>query len=295
MSRLRTIGLVAGFDLYESLRSRKALALLLLYLVVALAASAAFSLALNELWSRMTERFGQAASEEILASEQLVKLLAELLGDDEALARTLLTVPPLALFYGWLATTALPLVVVLTSTDAVSGEVASGSVRYALFRTDRLGWACGKLLGQTLLMGLGVLIGALGAFVLGAIMLDRFAPGASAWWLLRMAGRATVYGFAYLGVAMCASMLVRSNAAARGIGLLLVMFCWIGGGILAAPVVERAAPGLITAVRQIFPNAHSASIFRPGLFDRLPGMLALIAIGLGYFGLGYARFSRRDA
>ena len=250
--------------------------------------------AYNRLWARMTEQLGAEKVETLLASDELAEYLAETFDMGVDLARELITVPPLALFYLLLATTALPLVVILTSSDAVSSEIASGSARYALFRSDRLGWALGKLAGQTLLMIVGVVIGAVAAFAVGAAMLDRFEAASTALWLLRMSGRAAIYGFAYLGVAMCASLLVRGNAAARGLGLMLVTFCWLGGTLLRV-AVHRGAGDVVNALRQIFPNAHGDALFFPGLAERVPAMLALIAIGAAYFALGYARFARRDA
>ena len=290
----RSIRLVAGFDLYESLRSKKAIALLLIYTVVALGGSALFIEALNTMMEGLAERLGKEVTAELLASDELVDIIAKLVGNDKTIARELLSVPPLALFYGWLATNFMPLVVVLTSSDAISGEVASGSVRYALFRSSRLDWAIGKLLGQSLLMTVGIAIGAIAAYLLGAAMLDTFEAGSTFMWIIIMAGRSIFYGFAYLGVAMCASMLVKSNAAARAIGIFMVFALSIAGSILQAGPVEDLAPPIIKAVRQVFPNAHSLTLFHPDFVSRLPSMVALLFIGAAYFGLGFLRFSKRD-
>jgi ABC-type transport system involved in multi-copper enzyme maturation permease subunit len=294
MSRLRTIRLVAGFDLHDSLRSRKAIALLLLYLIVALAGSAIFASWFNLAWEKLTERFGAEGSEKLLASDELAQFVAETLRIGKDLAKELLAVPPLALWYLALATNAMPLVVVLTSSDAISSELSSGSVRYALFRTDRLSWALGKLLGQAALMTIGVFLGAVGAFLLGAAMLDRFDALSNALWLLQMSGRATVYGFSYLGVALCVSQLVRGNGAARGLGLVLVIVLAAGGSMLGG-LVERGAPTIVDVIRQAFPNAHGSALFMPDLADRVPAMIALVIIGLGFFAIGHLRFARRDA
>jgi ABC-type transport system involved in multi-copper enzyme maturation permease subunit len=295
MASLRSIGLVAQFDLFESLRSRKAIALILIYVVISLAGSALFIQGLNRLRARIEDRLGADVATEVLESEQTVDAIAELVDDDKDFARSIVTTPPLALFNGWLALTFIPLVVMLTSTDAVSNELVTGSARYALFRVDRLSWALGKLAGQALLMIVGIAVGTLASYLLGAAMLDGFKAADTAWWMARLAGRAAIYGFAYLGVALCASMLVKSNGGARGIGIGMLFLLWMFGSILGAEVVVKIAPTFINAVHGLFPNAYWTDLWRPAIRDRLFAMAALLVIGAVYFGLGYLRLSRRDA
>lgn len=299
MTNVRTVGLVAGFDLYESLRSRKAIALILLYVVIAVGGTAIFASLVNKIFEQISDNLGQQLGPEmidkLLESKPVLELVTKLAGNDEALARELLTIPPLALFYGWLITTFMPLVVVLSSADAVSGEVVSGSARFALFRVDRLGWALGKLLGQTLLMVVGIAVGALACYGIGVLALDHIAPGKTAYWLVRMSFRGSFYGFAYLGIAMCASQLVRSNAAARALAIGLAFFASVLGAVFSAPGLRAKAPAVIDAIHQLFPNAHSIALYRPELAGRMLGTVALVAIGLAWFSLGYWRFQGRDA
>lgn len=295
MRRTRAVRLVATFDLLESLRSRKAVVLLLLYLAGALGGSALFIRLLHAIQERLREQFGEAGTmEALMESPAMARAVGELAGDPDT-AAAIVAIPPLALFYAWLALNFVPLLVLFTSSDAISGELATGSVRYSLFRVDRASWAVGKLLGQTCLMALGVLIGALGCWVLGAIWLDGMPLGKTAWWLLRMAARSIVYGFSYLGVAMCASLLTRTNARARGLALLMMFLCSLVGGIFQAQPVVKSSPELFGALQKIFPNGHSLALWHPGLFERGTAMVALVAIGLAYFALGYWRFTKRDA
>lgn len=295
MSRVRSARLVAGFDLLESLRSRKAIALLLLYLAGALGGSALFIRLLHAIQDRLRDQYGDAATLEALMESPAMARMATELAGDAATATAIVSIPPLALFYGWLALNFVPLLVLFTSSDAISHEVATGSVRFSLFRTDRLSWVAGKLAGQTCLMALGVLVGALGCWLMGLIWLDDMPVAASAWWLLRVAGRATVYGFSYLGIALCASQLTRTNGRARALALLMMFGASLGGGILQLEPVEQLAPGLMQALQKLFPNGHSLALWHPGLFERGTALLALAVIGLAYFALGYWRFSRRDA
>ncbi|MBW2522794.1 MAG: ABC transporter permease subunit [Deltaproteobacteria bacterium] len=295
MIRARSARLVATFDLLESLRSRKAIALLLLYLAGALGGSALFIRLLHAIQDRLRDQYGEAATvEALMESPAMARMATELAGDAET-AAAIVAIPPLALFYGWLATNFVPLLVLFTSSDAISGDLASGSVRYSLFRVDRASWVVGKLIGQTSLMALGVVVGALGCWLMGVIWLDDMPVGASAWWLLRIGGRSIIYGFAYLGVALCASQLTRTNARARALALLMMFCCSLGGGLLQLEPVEKLAPSVMGALQKLFPNGHSLALWHPGWFERGTAFAALIAIGLAYFALGFWRFSRRDA
>src|SRR5256885_17073100 len=111
------------------------------------------------------------------------------------------------------------LLVTLASGDAIASEVSSGSVRYALFRSDRFSWAMGKLLGEAALMSLGIAAGALGVWLMGMFFMAGFEPLATGWWLARFSVRVWFYGFAYLGLAMGASQLTRSVNGSRALAV----------------------------------------------------------------------------
>lgn len=295
MWRARTILQVAKFELLESLKSMKALVLLLLFLLGAFGASALFVNALDGIQSQLSEQLGQKVDMKmIMENPNMIRLVEQLVGDREV-AKSVVTIPPLAIFYGATTLTFAPLLVLFTSSDAISSDVASGAVRFSLFRIERISWAAGKLLGQTFLMTVAVLLGAAGCLAAGLLWLDGMDIANTAWWLLRVSGSCAVYTFAYLGVAMCASQLVRTNARARALALAMMFMCSVVGGVLQAPPIAKRAPELLGALSKLLPNGHSLALWHPGLVERGTAMLALIAIGLAFFGLGFLRFHRRDA
>ncbi|MBK7585917.1 MAG: ABC transporter permease subunit [Myxococcales bacterium] len=295
MKYSNSIRLVASFDLLESLKSRKAVVLLSLYMVGALGASGIFIRLLGIVRERLAEEVGQAIDTKMLMENPgMARLLGSLTGDAEV-GRAVASIPPIAIFYGWLAMNFVPLLVLFTSADAISGDVASGAVRYSLFRTDRLSWAIGKLIGQTCLMALGVLVGALACWATGMIWLDGMPPVDSAVWLLRISGRAIIYSFAYLGMVMCASQLTRTNARAGGLALLLTFVSSLAGSIFQADLVVEQAPGLFRVLSKLVPAGHHLALWHPGLVQSGSAMFGLISIGLAFFALGFWRFSTRDA
>lgn len=295
MTRAESIRLVATFDLLESLRSRKAIVLLALYMVGAFGASALFIRVLIAVRERLEEQMGQAVGmKEMMESPGMARVVGSLAGDPDV-AGAIVTIPPLALFYGWLAMNFVPLLVLFTSADAVSGDLSSGAVRFSLFRTDRLSWAVGKLAGQTMMMAVGVLMGALVTWLVGVLWLEGMPAGDTAFWLLRISGRTIVYCFAYLGMVMCASQLTRTNARAGGLALALMFASSVGGGIVSADLIRDRAPAFFDAISKVFPNGHYLYLWHPGSFESVSAMLGLIVIGLAFFALGFWRFATRDA
>ena len=293
--------LVAAFDMSESLRSRKVLGLLILYVAGAVASTAGFVTLLETLEKTLADSLRVASTSKpgamtasIQSSEEFRHVLAELTGDS-TLVDALIGLPPLALFYGWMALTFVPALVVFTSCDAISNEVGSGSCRYALLRTDRLSWALGKLGGQAMLMAIGVLAGAVGTWVVGLVGLASFDAAATAWWMLRLGSRAWLYGLPYLGLALGISQMVRSSHAARALALVALTGLGAGRAILQIPDVVDALPVLAPSLGPLFPGSHALDLWRPGFLDRGPAMVMLVALCATYFALGHMVFDRRDA
>jgi ABC-type transport system involved in multi-copper enzyme maturation permease subunit len=298
---LRAAALVAWFDLRESLRSWKALALMVIYLMGSIGAAVIFVQILAEIESTMaatlsvaqTSRPG-AMTASLMESEQVLNMLSGLIGDS-GLAAQLVATPPVALFYGWMSMTFVPMLVTFTSAESISGELSSGACRYSLFRVDRLSWAVGKLLGQGMLMATGILAGAAGMWAVGFWGMNAFDGPATAAWLLRFSLRAWVYGYAFLGMTMGLSQLTRSVNGARALALIGLIIAAAGGGLLSIPELVARAPVAAETLRQVFPNAHKLDLWRPEADVRASAMVMLLALGTLAFSLGHQWMCRRDA
>lgn len=301
LRRLRDAALVAGFDLFESLRSRKVIVLLALYVAGAMAAAGGFVTMLHELESTLAETLQVSATEKpgaltdaLMASDELRRVLSDLVGDPD-LVDALIQVPILALFYGWMAFTFVPALVTFTSCDAVASEVATGSSRFSLFRTERISWAVGKLGGQAALMLVGVLGGALGTWIIGSLFLSGFAVADSAAWLVRLSLRAWWNGLPYLGLALGVSLATRTPNGARALALFGLIALGVGDSLLAAGRVLKYAPVAAPTLRLLFPGGYTLEHWRPDLLERAPALLMQLALMVVFFAVGFARFDRRDA
>ncbi len=292
-------GIVARQEWADAFRSRRAIVLLVLYFAGALAATLIFIKVLHHVENQVESAVGISQSRQAGASTSALwrshsfrQVLIGLAGD-EALARDLLSLPPLALFYGWLSFAFTPLLVILLSSARIAEEVWSGSVRFALFRVPRGSWVFGKLTGQAAQLLVALLASGAAAWIMGWWRLAGFDPVANALVILLFALKAWVYAFAWLGVAMAVSQLLTSPTLASVFGLVALMALAAISGLAAA----FTGPGWRAAldlVRMLTPGGHEADLWRLDTAHAVPAVLFLLALGLAYTAVGYARFGRRD-
>ena len=181
---LRDAWLIAGFDLRESIRTRRALVLALLYLLVASITS--------YIYVEVVKLAQEAASEVIGgmgdANEQLAAtaaagaaqdagytgLLYVIAGGDNVIAGHLATYPAMVLVFAWFSLGALPWLISLTSYDLVAGDLHQRTVRFVALRTSRGAFVLGKLLSQVLLVAMIAGLGMIPVLVIGGAFLPRF-------------------------------------------------------------------------------------------------------------------------
>ncbi|MDW8343711.1 MAG: ABC transporter permease subunit [Verrucomicrobiae bacterium] len=294
-----TLRIVAWNELADSVRSRRVLVIVLLYLACALWGTKLFVDTLRVLESELAQTLGLAEPKKaggvtasLWQSESFRRTLKKLLGDEE-LVTHLLGAPPLALFYGWLALTFTPLLVMLTASTRIAEEVASGSARFVMFRTTRSLWCLGKFAGQALQIFGALLISAAGTWVLGLIHMQTFEPLAAMLHMLGYACKAWLYALPFLGVALAVSQWMSSPNLAVVVGL-MVMFVmslvrWIG----------RFAEGSDTAalwqtVALLTPSAYRHHLWWNDLSRLAPAVLLLGILTTAYLLAGHTRFGRRD-
>lgn len=296
----RDVAVVAGHELSEALRSRRVLILAMLYVGGAVAGTAIFIDVLESIETQLAQAVGVAdpggagaLTSGVMATPQFVDLMTKLISDRE-LATELSGLPPVALFYGWLALTFSPVLVILTASEAISQELAYGSIRFSLLRTDRLAFSVGKLFGQYVMLMVAVSAGALGVWVTGYLGMPLFEGADTALWLCLLSVRAWVFAFAYLGLAIGLSHLTRSVPLSRAFGLLAMLVIGALWGLAKSDWAQERAPQLADAALTLLPRAHLLDMWRPALLDRAPATLMLFALGAGYFTLGFRFRERRD-
>lgn len=285
-SFVRDAVLVAGFDLRESLRTRRAVVLVLLYLLIACAASGIYVQIVREVTSRM-DAFGmqaELAETAALQDEGYRMLLLFFAGGDGVLADHLATYPVMVLIFAWTSLAFLPWFIALTSYDQIAGDLHQRTIRYAALRTTRGAYVSGKLLGQAALLAGVAGLGMLPVFVIGAIYLPDFDALATIVALLSTWPITVVCALGFLGVVSLGSQLCRTPGAARAAALGLLLLIWM----LSLQSGAWAWLGVLS------PWYWKPGLFQPGVLDRLIAALGCLGLCAGYTGLGFLRFRRRD-
>lgn len=296
---LRDVVVVAVQELADALRSRRALVVLLLFLLGAVAGTLASIKFIHTIEKSLSGMLGLEAGSgtggttATLWKNQWFRRTVTDMVDDKTLAEALLDVPPLSLFYMVIAFFFTPMLVTLTAAPRLAEEIWSGSARFVLFRTTRLAWCTGKFGGQALLLLAALLASVPAAWLCGLLRMTDYPAWATAAAMTTFAIKAWLYGLAFLGLASGVSLLFRSPGLATAGGLIALM------GVTAAFHVARhyAGPGwrrLLDLVPPLTPRAHYYDLLRPDFVHSSTAALYLLLLGLGYLALGYGRLARRD-
>jgi ABC-type transport system involved in multi-copper enzyme maturation permease subunit len=297
-----TIAIVARNELADSIRSRRVVVMVVLYLVGAAAVMLGFIKFLHTVETELMQTLGLTASNNaggttatLWKSDSFRRMLIGLF-KDRKLAESLLAVPPLALFYGWVAMTCAPALVMLISSSRIAEEVSSGSVRYVMFRAARSHWCLGKFIGQAVQVLVALLLSAAAAWVVGAIQLHGFQPGLSATYMFLFALKAWLYALPFLGLALGVSQVWSSPNLATVFGLIgmvvLSSLSFFSG--LGAEHARQPWAGVWEIVNSLTPGAHKSALWWGDAAHLLPAAAFLVGLSVAYYLAGYWRFSRRD-
>ncbi|HMP72481.1 MAG TPA: ABC transporter permease subunit [Kiritimatiellia bacterium] len=299
MTFLRWVLLIARNEWGDAFRSRRALVILLLYLSAAVLSMNGLLSGILRLEKELGEMLLLSASPEpgavidaLWNSARFRDIVAGMVRS-ESLAAELIGVSPVALAFAGLAFLYLPFLVALIAPVRVSEELAGGAVRYVLLRAPRLAWSLGKFLGQILFVIAGLLLSALGAWIITAIRLPAANHLAIGWSLLEWTARVGIYGVAYTGLALGVAHLTRSPGRATA----LALFAVIGMSLLAwasTTYDDSWLRGIGPILYQLTPQAYRSDLWRQSTAYILPSALALLCLGFSYLLAGYAAFRRRD-
>jgi ABC-type transport system involved in multi-copper enzyme maturation permease subunit len=291
-SFVRDAALIAGFDLRESLRTRRALVLVLLYLLIAAAASGIYvqvvkaiqETAAGALATEGVDPQAAGAAMGVAQDQGYRAVLLFVAGGDAVLADHLATYPAMVLIFAWTSLAFLPWFIALTSYDQVAGDLHLRTIRYTALRTTRGAYVAGKLAAQAALVAGVAGLGMLPVVVIGALYLPGFDVAATVGSLLATWPITLVCALGFLGVVSLASQLCRGPGAARAatVGLLLGVY------LLS---LQR---GVWAPLAWLSPWHHESGLFHPDLAVKLGSAAACLALCAGYAGLGFLRFRRRD-
>ena len=291
-------GLVARFEVLRAVRTWRALALILLYVIANVGGAYLFIEALSAIEDSIanqmgvpTTRWPGALTEQVRQSEELLRILGAMVGDADAV-QALLAQPFLAVFQLGQGFLLMPFLAATAASEAIAIDVQNRAIRFEALRTGRPELLLGRFVGQVGLMLVASLVALASVWGLGMALTVHPEPLALAWGLLSLGLRAVVFSLPFVGFGIACSAWTSSPAWARVMALGGTAGSWVIHG------VSQAATGapwtwLADVVGPLMPQAWLEGLWRTGgglaVSSLVCAALALVAVGLGH-----VRFARRD-
>ena len=299
---LRDVGLVARFELGESVRSRLLLVMVLLFVGGGALGAWGYTTVISKIEEAAATALSAPTADKPGATVARLREapryrdMLKFFTGDEGKAAYYAELPPIVVFFGWAAFLFTPWLLLFTAAETIASEVSSRAIRYSLLRTGRLAYALGKAGGQLL-----VLIGVTGLcavvfFLVAWAQLAAFEPGTTALWLLSYWPRVVIYNLPFLAWAMFASMVTGSANVARIVALGGAVVLALIHGLAGLRWVQRSAiwSTVVDLLGYLSPFGHNQGLsYPPG--GALPGdLLICLALTVLYFAAGFAVLRRRD-
>ena len=283
-----------------AVRSRRALVMTLLFVAVAIGVMYATISAFTAVEQQLVQSLGLPESETpgaalmaLWKSKPFVKFM-EHLSQGSLMFADIRGRHPLLLVYAVFLFQIVPLLTLLVSVPRVADDVRSGAARYWLVRVSRTEWSLGKFFGEALMLAAAMGVGALAAW---AVMLCRLSvadglsmlPGILDWTV-----RAWVYAFAWLGLFLGLSHIVKSGGKATALCVLALLGAAAWSLMLKNLAENVAGFGWAGHLDALVPNSAWTLLWRRSPAVLLQGVVHLAALSFLYLALGAAVFRRRD-
>ena len=297
---LARIWRVAAMEWSVAVRSRRALVMMLLFTAVAVGVMYVTISSFVAIEQQLVESLGLPESETpgaalmtLWKSKPFVRFM-EHVSQGSLMFADIRGRHPLLLVYAFFMFWVAPLLTLLVSASRVAEDVRSGAARYWLVRVSRTEWSLGKFFGEALMLALAMGVGALAAWV---VMLCRLSvsdglsmlPGILDWTV-----RAWVYAFAWLGLFLGLSHIVKSGGKATALGILALLGA-VAWELMLKNLAENVTGfGWAGHLDALVPDSAWTLLWRRSPAVVLQGVVHLAALAFLYLSLGAAVFRRRD-
>ena len=272
--------IIAVNELQDALRSRRGMVVLVLFLAAAIGGtllSIAFIHSVERSLARAlmlepTEGTGSMTAT-LWKNQNFRKAVTDMV-DDPDLAESLLSAPPLSLFFCGIVFFLSPMLVAMTSSHRLTEDVWTGASRFVLFRTSRLSWCLGKYAGQGAVLLIALLASVPAAWACGWFRMEDYPSWATLVSMTGFALKAWVYALAFLGLVTGVSLFVRSPGVATAVGVLGVAALSIQYHVAGRYSGEGWRMAL-ELPRLLTPQAYQVDLLRPDWRHALPAVASV--------------------
>lgn len=297
---LARIGRVAVTEWAVAVRSRRALVVTLLFLAVSGGLMYALVSVFASLEETLVETLNLPSSDStgsvtmtLWKSKPFTRMIQHFAGSSLVFV-DIQGRHPIVLAYAMLVFWCAPLLTLMVSASRVADDIRSGAARYWLVRVTRTEWSLGKMLGEALMLATAMGIGALAADAVVCARLAaadgiRLLPDVLDWTV-----RAWVYAFAWLGIFMGLSHLVKSGGKATALGVLAMLGAAAWEPMLKNLAENVAGLGWVGHLDALVPGSAWTLLWRRSPAVVLQGVVHLAALAFLYLALGAAVLRRRD-
>ena len=297
---LRDLLIHAVHEFRDSLRSKRAIVVLLVYLGGSILMCNGFISLLSELEESLLANLRVAPTDatgsvtQTLWKTPLLKdALTKLAGDPHLVAH-LTRKEPLSVYFFWMTSIFAPVILMMISPTRVSDEMSTGSARFVLFRSSSASWVLGKVLGQFLLLFPALIVCAGGAWLVGWFRLSGFDGPGTARDLFTYSVLLSPYLLCFLFAATAVSQLTRSSNLATAFGFIFVILSSALAAWASRGKHWEGWDGFWSVVLNLLPQGYRKDLTYPDAAHVLPAVLILFCLGVFYLLPGYRLLSRRD-
>ncbi len=296
LASLKDVSLVARYHFYRAVRTRSALNLCALFTLCAAGTSIAFRQILKAMEDMTSRTLGVPQTEtpgamfdSLRVQGDLESMLEAMLGNAE-LVQWALSMPYMTITWVWGGLGLVPFLSAAVGSEAVSPDLASGTVRYEALRTGRLELVGGRFLGLAMLVLVAIALSTLAPFCVAVFWMAEQPAFLQFTSLLAFIPRLWLWSLPFVALGLTCSCLVSNVNWARlgsGVAVVLTWGLW--------RLVDQVEEGSVWAdlVVLLLPQGWIMGMWGSGL-DWLFAGVVLFAIAVTYLLPGNWLLGRRD-
>ncbi|MDA3924664.1 MAG: ABC transporter permease [Kiritimatiellae bacterium] len=299
MTSLFQLWRITCYEWFTAIRSRRAIVVLLLFMAASVCTMNFSINALQKMEKELvkllqlpdTEEVG-VVSKTLWKSKPFQRLMKHIVKDN-AVYEDITGKHPVELMYALLVFFYTPLLVVLVSSNRISDDIGSGSIRYIACRSSRFTWSFGKFLGQAGMIGVALLFSGIGAWLIAVFRLHGagFSLMAN---IFDWSFRSWIYALPFLGLCMGLSHMTRSGSKATIFGILAISLFFVLTILYKAFEYADGWKAVFSYMATFIPESHGGLLWRSSPAAVATGATWMITLALCYLFLGYMAFRKRD-